>query len=206
MFALLQRWLFRSSDEGVPFAALQQRLRRLKWWIPAALIVIVAIYELGPARWIHDQFGTDMHFIAEIVVYGTIGPTLMYVLIEVLTRWLEERAAAEQRARMLAQAHEHVAISRQLNDDAIQTLFAASILLDSVEARLPDRSPETTAQLQAARQALDQTIQQIRLHLLHQPLSPPAAQPPSRPAPHSSAERSECGRGASTTGDGLPPR
>ncbi len=36
---------------------LSDRLRLLQWALPAAITVLAALYQLGPARYVHDHFG-----------------------------------------------------------------------------------------------------------------------------------------------------
>jgi signal transduction histidine kinase len=148
--------------------ALQRRLGLLKRLIPAGLIVLVIFYELGPARWVHDVGGVQYHFWADMLIYGTVGPMLAFWLLDVLGRWLEERQTTELQARLLAEVREHARISRQLNDDALQILFAASVLLDSIESNVPELPPGVAAQLREADQSLGQAIHQLRAHLLNQ--------------------------------------
>jgi signal transduction histidine kinase len=132
-------------------------------------MLIVALYELGPARWIHDRLGVTYHFIAEILIYGTVGPALAYVLLDLLGRWWEERETTELQAQVLGQAQKHIQVDRQLDDDALQNLFAASVLIDSIQADPQPLPPEVAAQLRAADQALKQAIRQLGPHLEQRP-------------------------------------
>lgn len=162
----ISHFLLRSRKTPPSLTALRRQVLALRRWVPLALALIVIAYELGPSRWVHDQLGADSHFATEILVYGTIGPILTYLALEMLNRWLEAREAAERQAAQLAQVREHAAISRQLNDDAIQTLFAASAVLSAVEDSVP---PELAAQLESTGEALDQAIRDLRAHLLRPP-------------------------------------
>ena len=168
---LSRGWTINPASQRLlpPLSALRRRLGLLKWLVPAGLMLIVAIYELGPARWILNALGARYHLVAEILVYGTLGPALAFVLLDLLGRWLEERETSELQAKVLAQAREHVRVSRQLNDDALQTLFAASLLLDTIESGARDLPPGVAVQLQAAARALDRAIQQLHAELLKQP-------------------------------------
>ena len=132
---------------------------------PAALVVLVVVYEIGPAHWLHDRLGEEAHFVAEILVYGSVGPLLAFLLLHLLGRWLEEKETSDLQARVLAQAYEHVRISRKLSDDALQALFAASMLLASLKSSLPDPLPETASNLLAVQQSLDGAIRRLRDHL-----------------------------------------
>lgn len=167
-----------SPDSTVPLiaakqnrsaSALRRRLSLLKWLVPACLVFLVVVYELGPSRWIHDGLGSDHHFVVEILVYGTVGPTLAFLVLHLLDYWLEERETTELQALVLAHARERVRISRELSDDALQILFAASTLLATLKTATPDLSPETAAALRETEQALSHAIQQLRDHLQAQP-------------------------------------
>ena len=128
-------------------------------------MLLVVIYEIGPARWIQDGVGDAYHFVAEILLYGTVGPLLAFLLLRFLGRWLEERETSELQAQVLAQAREHARVSRELSDDALQTLFAVSTLLASLESTLPNLSPEAAPTLHETQQSLDCAIRRLRDHL-----------------------------------------
>jgi signal transduction histidine kinase len=151
------------------WSAFRRRLVWLKWLAPAGLVLLVILYEVGPSRWINDTFGAPYHSLAEILVYGTIGPVLTFLLLEYLGRWLEERETSELQAMILTQARETARIDRELNDNALQAMFATSVLLDSIKSSLPHLPPEVATQLQAADKSLDGAIHQLREHLLHPP-------------------------------------
>ena len=139
--------------------------RWLQFLVPAALVVLVAVYEIGPAHWLHDRLGEEAHFVAEILVYGSVGPVLAFLLLHLLGRWIEEKETSDLQARVLAQAYEHVRISHKLSDDALQALFAASMLLASLKSSLPDPLPETASNLLAVQRSLDSAIRRLRDHL-----------------------------------------
>jgi signal transduction histidine kinase len=140
---------------------LRRRIGLLKWLVPAVLVLVVALYELGPSHWIDGVYGVEAHLLAEIVLYGTFGPLLAYALLELLDRWLAERETSEAQAEILARATAEARASQQLSDDALQQLFAASLLLDSLSATLPDSSPEAHASLALARRGLEQAIAEL---------------------------------------------
>ena len=148
---------------------LRRRLRRLQFIVPVGLFLLVLVYELGPAEWIHTFVGESYHMLAELLVYGTIGPALAYVVLHFVDRWLEERETTEAQSQLLAQIEARANASSQLHDDALQTLFAASLLLDSLESKVHDLSPSAQADLKATEQAIDRAIQQLRRHLLAHP-------------------------------------
>ena len=167
----------KSTNQSITFSkrstvgpsTLRRRLRRLQFVIPLGLFVLVVLYELGPAEWLHRVVGESYHLLAELVVYGTIGPALAYVLLHFVDRWLEERETTEAQSQLLAQIEARANASSQLHDDALQTLFAASLLLVSLKGKVHDLSPSARADLKATEQAIDRAIQQLRHQLLAHP-------------------------------------
>jgi hypothetical protein len=150
-------------------SALRRRLRRLQFMVPIGLLLFVALYELGPAQWIHVVAGETYDFVIEIVVFGIFGPLLAFVLLHFIDRWLEERETTEAQSQLLAQIAAHANARYQLYDDALQTLFTASLLLVSLRSKVNDLSPSAEADLHATEQAIDRAIQQLRDHLLTHP-------------------------------------
>ncbi len=141
-------------------------LHNLKWTIPLALALLVAGYELLPAIWIHDTWGVGFHALLDMFLFGTIGPAIVYVLLNFLERWLEERETSDLQAQILQRAREDAHHSRQLNDDAVQVLFSASALIESLKANHSELPPDTLAHIEITEQALDKAIRELRAHLL----------------------------------------
>jgi signal transduction histidine kinase len=140
---------------------LHRLLRWIQWLAPLGMALLVLVYELGPASWIHDRFSNQHHLLAEIIFYGTIGPVLTFFLIDLLGRWLEERETSELQARALAQAHEFARVGHEVTDDALQALFAASVTLSSLESRYPDLPTEIIAQVHETNRALSPIMQKL---------------------------------------------
>ncbi|MBI3243484.1 MAG: hypothetical protein HYZ49_14465 [Chloroflexi bacterium] len=162
-----------SAQNGLPrsLSAIRQRLGLLKWLAPTGLLLVVVIYEIGPARWIHDVIGETHHFLAEIVIYGSVGPLLTFTLLHFLGRWLEERETSDLQAQVLARARQQAEVGHQLSDEVLQSLFAVSAMLASLEAGAAELLPAEQLQLRNARTTLDQTVQQLQAYLLHKPVS-----------------------------------
>ena len=142
-------------------AVLRRRLHWLRWLRPAGLAALVIAYELGPAHWIHTRLGDNWYFVAEIVVYGTFGPGLAWLLLHFLDRWLEERETTEVQAGVLAQAREQARVNHDLTDAALQTLFALSLHLDTLQTNVPDLEPATAARFAQTKQAVGDAIQKL---------------------------------------------
>lgn len=141
----------------------------LQWLAPAAMVLMVIVYELGPARWIGLRVSEGYHFLAEILFYGTLGPGLTFVLLLILRRWLEERETSDLQAEIMKQAQERARESHAAIDEALQTLFAASVLLASFESKKSGLTPHDARVLRETRLAIDKKIEHLRKKLLEQP-------------------------------------
>ena len=144
----------------------RHRVRLLRWLIPAGLMLLVVFYELGPASWIYARFGFTHHIVAEILIFGTVGPALAFIVLDLLGRWLDEKDTSDFQSILLAQARRDVDNSRQLSDDALQISFAAGPLLTAYKSDPRTLSPKTAAEIEAAEQALGVAFQRLRSHLL----------------------------------------
>lgn len=79
-------------------AKLPDRIRLLRWAFPLALIILVGLYQLGLARWVHNRYSDPVHFGLEVLFYGTGGPLLAFWVLTLVGRWLDEKEHAEQAA------------------------------------------------------------------------------------------------------------
>lgn len=82
-----------------PNTNLQSRVKVLRWIIPIGLLVLSVGYQLGPARWVHDRFDESTHFLVEILFYGFVGPTIVFLAFDQIKQWLLDKEEAEQVAR-----------------------------------------------------------------------------------------------------------
>lgn len=145
---------------------LRRWLHTLKWAIPLGLVMVVVAYEIVPAIWIHNNWGVSYHAMLDMLLFGTIGPTIVYILFNFLERWLEERETSDLQAQILQKAREDANRSRQLNDDAVQVLFSASALIESLKNNQCELPSDTMNHIEITEQALDKAIRDIRAHLL----------------------------------------
>jgi hypothetical protein len=148
-----------------PLATVRSRLRLLRWLVPVSLVILVIAYEFGPARWVYNRLGFPYHLLAEILVFATIGPIVVFLLLDFLWRWLDERDTSDYQAQLLAQVREDANRSRQLTDDSLQALFSVGTLLSICKSDCPDLPPEKIADIEATEQALNAAIQHLRSHL-----------------------------------------
>ena len=74
---------------------LSDRLHLLQRLLPIAVMAVAALYQLGPARFIHDRFGDWAHYGLEVLFYGTAGPVFLWVTLRVVRVWVEQKEQAE---------------------------------------------------------------------------------------------------------------
>ncbi|HLA88425.1 MAG TPA: hypothetical protein VJL10_10400, partial [Anaerolineales bacterium] len=79
--------------------SIKQRITILGWFLPIAFSLMAVFYQLGPARFVHDTYGHEIHYIVEILFYASAGPLLTFFTLRRLVRWLEEKERAEKQAR-----------------------------------------------------------------------------------------------------------
>jgi PAS domain S-box-containing protein len=75
---------------------LRQRIVLLRWALPAALLILTLIYELGPARWLQDNLHDPVDL--EILLYGVLSPLLAFWVLTLIGRWLDKTDRAEKAA------------------------------------------------------------------------------------------------------------
>lgn len=157
-----------SLQIGPETAGLRRWLKIMRWLLPVSMFSLVVAYQLLAARWFHNNLGEQYHYLAEILFYGTIGPAFAFILLHFLDRWLEEKETSDLQAKLLAQAREYAGISNKLNDDALQTLFAVRVLINSIEAGLEKQDQGSAALFKRTETALEVAIKELREHLENQ--------------------------------------
>ena len=74
---------------------LSDRLSVLQRWLPITVMAVAALYQLGPARYIHNHYGDWAHYGLEILFYGTAGPVFIWLTLRVVREWVEQKEQAE---------------------------------------------------------------------------------------------------------------
>jgi signal transduction histidine kinase len=74
---------------------LSDRLRLMHWALPAAIALLVVAYQIGPARYVHTNFGAWAHYSMEIFLYGALAPIVMWFVLGVVRTWVEQKEQAE---------------------------------------------------------------------------------------------------------------
>lgn len=138
----------------------------LRWAVPVCLVLFVIFYEFGLARWLHNAYGFQYHALMDLLTYGTIGPILVFMLLDFINRWIQERETSDFQAELLANAKEKMQKSMDINDEAIQVLFSTSTLIESLKTNQTDLPFELAVQTEKVEQMTHQTIEKLRTHLL----------------------------------------
>ncbi|MCC7358565.1 MAG: hypothetical protein IT317_03760 [Anaerolineales bacterium] len=150
---------------GPALAAVRRRLSLLRWLVPLGMFLLVLVYELGAGPWLDAQGELVWHRGMDIVFYGLLGPALTAVALWLLGRWIEERETSELQSLALARAREQAQAGRQLTDDTLQTLFAASTLLSALETHAAAMPPGTLERMLSTHHELDRAIGRLHRRL-----------------------------------------
>jgi signal transduction histidine kinase len=153
----------------LPYKILYKRIRILRVVLPLAVVVLVSLYVFGPARWIHSSLGLEYHLMAEMAVFGSLGPMFVFLVLDLIARWMEERETSELQARVLEEARLEAEHNRLLTDNALQAMFAASMQLASLRKQIPDLPPEANKALDEANHALGRAVRPLRSYLERRP-------------------------------------
>ncbi len=76
-------------------AKLSNRLRLIQWALPLAITLMAALYQLGPARYVHDHYGAWSHYALEVLFYGSTGPVVVWLTLRTVRGWVEQKEQAE---------------------------------------------------------------------------------------------------------------
>lgn len=79
--------------------SLNQRITILRWLLPLVIVLVVVFYQLGIARWAHDNYNDAVHFAVEIIFFSTTGPLAAFWILSLIRQWLQEKQVAEEHAK-----------------------------------------------------------------------------------------------------------
>jgi PAS domain S-box-containing protein len=79
---------------------LQENISLLKWLLPILFFAGSAIYQLIVARFVYDALGQDLHWLIEIVFYGTVASLISLWAITRIGQWLMEKEQFEREAQV----------------------------------------------------------------------------------------------------------
>ena len=117
---------------------LSSRLQLLQRWLPIAVMAVAALYQLGPARYIHNHFGDWAHYGLEILFYGTAGPIFIWATLRIVRVWVEQKEKAEGEVyrlnRELQQRVEERTRELKQKADALETANLQLQKLDQIKS------------------------------------------------------------------------
>jgi PAS domain S-box-containing protein len=96
---------------------MQKNISLLRWFLPAVFTAGSAFYQFVIARFVHETYGQDIHWIIEIIFYGTAASLITLWVLTRIGQWLEEKEQTEREAR--ASEHRLAAISSASADAII---------------------------------------------------------------------------------------
>lgn len=137
----------------------------MRWFLPVGVLSLILIYELVAALWLHDRIGYSYHVIAEILFLAMLGPTMAFFFARLIDQWLDERDTSDWQAQLLASARANEKISRKLNDEALQAIFSAGLVIDSLKDFNPELPTELREQAEGATVALRGLNQRLYAYL-----------------------------------------
>ena len=76
-------------------AKLSDRLRLLRLALPLGIALVTAFYQLGLARYVHNQLDHELHWAMEILLYSLVGPLVIWFSLRVIHQWIIEKEQAE---------------------------------------------------------------------------------------------------------------
>lgn len=150
---------------GFLLQLLRAKRHLIRWFLPATVLCLILIYELVAALWLHNRIGYSYHVVAEILVLATLGPTVAFFFARLVDQWLDERDTSDWQAQLLVSTRVNLKISRQLNDEALQAIFSAGLVLDSLRDFNPELPPELKQQAEGATIALRDVNRRLYAHL-----------------------------------------
>ena len=144
---------------------LRRHPRLLRWLLPVAVLLLVLVYQLVAAGWIHSRLGYPYHIVAEILFFATLGPALAFSFARSFEQWLDERDTSDWQAQLLDTVRADAARSKALNDEALQVLFSTGLVIEALKAASPELSPELRKQVEATEKASAALNRHLRSYL-----------------------------------------
>jgi signal transduction histidine kinase len=117
---------------------LSDRLRLIQWLLPVIVMAVATVYQLGPARYVHNNYGAWAHYWLEILFYGTAGPVFLWFTFRVVRVWVEQKEQAEAEVYRLnselQQRVEERTLELKKKADALEAANAQLQELDQIKS------------------------------------------------------------------------
>jgi len=145
----------------------REQVALLRRVLPAAILVVVLLYQLYFVRYIHE-LGATYHYLVEIAFYGLAGPAVTWGVLAWIERQLqakqlaEDRAQRERRRRERAVREERARIAREIHEGVAQNLYFLGLQLDVAKKLAHDHPERVEEELTQLRSLLGESIADLR--------------------------------------------
>ncbi len=130
--------------------ALDERVRRMRWILPPAMVIWVVVYQLGFAQTLQETYGHAVHYSVEIAFYSLAGPVMTYLTLIWVEKNLKESARLKEQIergkaeRAAVLEEERARIARDLHDGVAQTLYFLALKADMLRQHLGGNPAEAS--------------------------------------------------------------
>jgi hypothetical protein len=111
---------------------LSDRLRLMQWLVPPAIGFLAASYQIGLARYVEERYGAWAHYGVEVLLYAAISPIVLWFVLRIVRRWVDEKEQAEARVDRLSSELEERTRERQQPGAIVR----GNLIIDLVERRV----------------------------------------------------------------------
>ncbi len=97
-------------------------IRRLQWTLPFAIGILLVLYEIGPARWIHDVYGAATYFGIDLLFFLAIIPLVSFWLLGRVAHSIDQNRNSD---KQIDTAVQQLAVIAATSADAILSINAS---------------------------------------------------------------------------------
>jgi signal transduction histidine kinase len=148
----------------------------MRWTLPAAIALFAAVYQIGPARYVHEHYGDWAHYGMEVFLYAALAPIILWFVLGIVRTWVGQKEQAEAEVYRLnielqqrveerthelsAQAEKLIVANERLQE--LDQLKSEFVSLVSHELRAPLTNVRSAVELmEDACPALNETCSQM---------------------------------------------